>query len=60
MIFPAEEYDARASLHVSSVPTSQHIQHAINGERERHNPLKFEIQIINKFCKVVRSDHTSV
>jgi hypothetical protein len=43
--------DAGASLHVSSMPASQHIQHAFNGERERRNPLNFEIQNFNKCCK---------
>jgi hypothetical protein len=51
MIFPVEEYNAGASLHVSSVPASQHIQHTFNEERERHNPLNFEIQNFNKCCK---------
>jgi hypothetical protein len=37
------ENDAGASLHVSSVPASQHIQHTFNGERERRSPLNFEI-----------------
>jgi hypothetical protein len=39
MIFLAEEYDAGASLQLSKVPASQHIQHTFNGERERRNPL---------------------
>jgi hypothetical protein len=42
MIFSAEEYDAGASLHVSSMPANQHIQHTFNGERERRNPLVFQ------------------
>jgi hypothetical protein len=52
MIFVAEEYDAGESLHVSSVPASQHIQHTFNGERERRSLsiLKFEIALNG--CKV--------
>jgi hypothetical protein len=54
MIFPAEEYDVGASLHVSSMPASQHIQHAFNGERERRNLsiLKFKISI--NFVRILR------
>jgi hypothetical protein len=51
MILPAEEYDAGESLHFSSMPTIQHIQHTFNGERERRDPLNFEIQNFNKCCK---------
>jgi hypothetical protein len=51
MIFPFEEYDAGASLHVNSMPASQHIQHSFNGERERRSPLNFEIRNFNKCCK---------
>jgi hypothetical protein len=50
MIFP-DKYDVGASLHVSSVPANQHIQHTFNGERERRIPLNFEIQNFNKCCK---------
>jgi hypothetical protein len=57
MIFPAKEFDAGESLHVNSMLA---IHHAFNGERERRNPLNFEICNFNKFCKAVRANHASV
>jgi hypothetical protein len=45
------QLDAGASLHVSNVPTNQHIQSTFN-RRERHQPsfqnLNFELNV----CKV--------
>jgi hypothetical protein len=45
MIFPAEEYDAGASLHVNNVLASQHIQCALmeKGRGTTLSILKFEM-----------------
>jgi hypothetical protein len=48
MIFPAVEYDAGASLHLSNVPTFQHISaHSRRGEVPT---LSFFPQILNFKC----------
>jgi hypothetical protein len=60
MIFPAEEYDAGASLHVSSVPASQHIQHTLmeKGRGTTLSILKFEISI--NVVRLLMPDHAFV
>jgi hypothetical protein len=60
MIFPAEEYDAGASLHVSSVPSNKHIQHALmeKGRGTALSILKFEISI--NVVRLLVRDHVVV
>jgi hypothetical protein len=63
MIFLAEEYDASdtgASLHISSVPAYQHIQHALmeKGRGATLSILKFEISI--NVVRLLVPDHAVV